>query len=495
MSIEPPEVYPCSPDTPRQWVVETTADANLLADGLLCSGGTFEVEWKGSVSVQRTLYSIDGTVLDVTGAAHAVADGGGITQLFSAFNASLRVSNVHMTNGAGIHGGAMFAAQKSEVTLVGVAFSSNIADYFGGAVYLENSSLALATSSNFTDNSATFGGAVYLGKSSRFLKYVGSGQEYRFIDNSATDGGAFYVLSRSLVDDIWKYYTTSTSSYVSSSEATYLEDSSSYRSVNGSARNLYGSDKYYPRETPFDADVAATIFVNNSALSSGGAVFVDDGSVLSCAGETRFKANNADLGGALFLGYKSNIHAQGTTTFSLNRARSDGGAIASAVADSGEWTSGIEMNGAMSYWNNTCGRNGGAMALFGTLSLSWGWAEADFVGNSADLFGGAIYASVLIYGVRFFGARFTENKAQVKNMAVLYTPLSHACLLVVEACYGRGGNCIFWLVCVYVMNVVFKSAHVLLRAYIRLICRRGKIVGYLQLEICRLRKFIRCFLN
>lgn len=106
VTVEPPEVSPWVTGTSRYWVVKNTADADVLADSILCSGGTFQVQCKWYVSVNRTLYSIEGTVLDVVGSSAAVADGGDTTQLFFALNGSLRVSDLKMSNGAGIHGGA-----------------------------------------------------------------------------------------------------------------------------------------------------------------------------------------------------------------------------------------------------------------------------------------------------------------------------------------------------------------------------------------------------
>lgn len=411
VSIEPPEVSACIPGMPRRWVVETAADAILLAEGVLCSGGIFEVEWRGYVSVGKTIYAINGTVLDVTGVSDAVADGGGTTQLFSIFNGSLNVRDLLLNDGAGVHGGAIIAAERSAVTLAGVAFTYNVATYFGGAVYVDNSFLELESNSIFTGNSATHGGAMYISNNSSLLQRVGGGETCLFLDNSAINGGALYVHGGSSVGNNMSLFTSSSSSKYSGGIEYSTENA--FSSVNGSTGALFTYYSYSTADiTPLDMTFAKTTFVNNTAQSSGGAVYMDEASRVSYAGETTFERNSGEYGGALFVCYETVVDLDGTVLFTQNRAGSDGGAIASAVADSSSLYSHIFVYGTTSFMNNTCGGSGGAMALFGRLGVYWGYST-EFWGNSADLLGGAIYISNVDYGLGFYGVRFTENKAQV----------------------------------------------------------------------------------
>lgn len=240
--VEPENVSPCVAGSPRRWVVETTAEANPSADSMLCSSGAFEVEWRGYVPVNRTFYVIDGTVLDVGGGSDAVADVGGSTQLVSASNGTLRVNDLQMSNGIGIHGGAIAATRRSEVTLTRVNFTSTTADGFGGAINVDYSYLEMSNNSTFTSSSAIYGGAIYLANSSTLVQRIKSGEMYRFEDNDATDGGVLYVTGNSRVAENTRNHSTgTTSSDISSSsgEASFTGSATGYTS------NIYALDFDY----------------------------------------------------------------------------------------------------------------------------------------------------------------------------------------------------------------------------------------------------------
>lgn len=98
---------------------------------------------EGFVSVNKTVYAIDKTVIHVVGGPGAVADGGGTTQLFPAANGVLRVSDLLLSNVSGMYGGAISANQNSEVTLTRVKFTSNTANGFGGGIHVHTSLIEL----------------------------------------------------------------------------------------------------------------------------------------------------------------------------------------------------------------------------------------------------------------------------------------------------------------------------------------------------------------
>ena len=83
--------------------VATTDEARNLATALNCSGrGTFDVLWEGTVIVNETITLTDGSVVTVTGVGSgAIADGGGITQLFTVSNATLYLADIGLENGYG----------------------------------------------------------------------------------------------------------------------------------------------------------------------------------------------------------------------------------------------------------------------------------------------------------------------------------------------------------------------------------------------------------
>ena len=106
VSIDPCSSFVLSID------VATTDEARNLARTLNCSGrGTFDVLWEGTVIVNETIALTDGSVVTVTGVGSgAIADGGGITQLFTVSNATLYLADTGLENGYGPGGDYNVAA-------------------------------------------------------------------------------------------------------------------------------------------------------------------------------------------------------------------------------------------------------------------------------------------------------------------------------------------------------------------------------------------------
>lgn len=90
-----------------------------------------------------------------------------------------------------------------------------------------------------------------------------------------------------------------------------------------------------------------------------------------------------------------------------------GGGIASTAEDSFTRSIGLYFNGSVRFMNNTCGGSGGAMALSGELGFALRDSAPLFLGNSAGVFGGAVFISGATYGHTFDGVLFAENQAQV----------------------------------------------------------------------------------
>lgn len=140
-------------------------------------------------------------------------------------------------------------------------------------------------------------------------------------------------------------------------------------------------------------------------------MYLDDRSTSFWEEKNTFDGNTAENRGALFFGDYAAIIWHGVTLFGKNRPRNDGGAVASAVDVQAR---NISLDGPFRFFNNSCGRNGGAMALFGRIIYTIGDTALEFSGNAAALFGGAIYTSEAASGYTFFNMWFTENRAQVK---------------------------------------------------------------------------------
>lgn len=147
---------PCGAADAREWVVSDSASATALAEAVNCSYGAFNVEWRGSVVVDRAIHIADGTSLRVSGSGSgATIEGGGDTQIFTVVGATLEVSNVHFRHAFAVFGGAI-ASDGSRLSFNNTSFTDNVAVERGGALSLSKGSTVswggLTTFSNNTAN-------------------------------------------------------------------------------------------------------------------------------------------------------------------------------------------------------------------------------------------------------------------------------------------------------------------------------------------------------
>ena len=131
--------------------------------------------------------------------------------------------------------------------------------------------------------------------------------------------------------------------------------------------------------------------------------------------DTRLVGNVAQSGGAIFIYNGSNVSWTGDTKFLSNEARSDGGGIGAPLAEASYSPVGsmLGIHGTAAFINNTCGANGGALALLGGCSVDIGAVDLEFRDNSADVAGGAVFVSSTGFGPTFWNASFVSNAAQV----------------------------------------------------------------------------------
>lgn len=346
------------------WVVDDSASATALAHTSLCSGGHFEVEWRGRVDLNSTFHVLDGTLLHITGFADAVADGMGAVQIFFVHNGSLVLDNMTITNGLSSEGGAIILTAGSELFTNNIAFSSNTGQ-LGGAIYSDISTMELI-STDFEGNSAENGGAIFLQNSTLF----GMGHNTFIHNNVSEDGGALYVMDDSSIR--WNMQTDTLSSIFDHSRVV----------TDGCGE---------------------TTFSNNAAEGSGGAIYADD-STLAWSGIMSLRHNSARYGGALYLNTYVTVENEGITSFASNEAIFDGGAIGAT----GHCV--YLVNGSAAFTNNSCGGNGGAIDLSNIEFFADG--NISFSHNSATSFGGALYASQMDFGPTLNGVAFSGNTAE-----------------------------------------------------------------------------------
>ena len=475
----PSEIIPaCSDHGDQNWIVENAAQARTLAKTTKCSGGSFQVDWRGNVSMYETIYAVDGTVLHIYGThAGAVMSGNLQKRLITVVNASLYLTNVRVEFGLAVVGGAI-AASRSNLTLNQTFFVSNQARGMGGALYVMDESIVSfdGETTIFSNNVAdTSGGAIYVAGGS---VVSWKGQNTSFIDNlsdldggAATirdgsvaswsgavsfsnntcggNGGAVYALGHTKVAwDGPTYFFNNTAGYygggISSIDGSNVSWSAemtldhNFAGAYGGGVLLHGSTLSWNGKTRFydnragvyggamfvynHSDVFGsgdTTYVGNIALA-GGAMLVSDSCTVSWSGETIFSSNTAQnlSGGAVVVQDSSQALWSGKTTFANNSAKQYGGGILvvdnCTVSWSGETI--LASNTAQDY-------DGGAVFVHGNSQALWS-GKTTFANNSAKRFGGGI-AVVYNCTVSWSGETiFASNTAQSSDGGGIYVTIS-----------------------------------------------------------------------
>lgn len=363
------------------------------------------------------------TVINCTFINNAATRGGAL-YLYSDNECSISDSSF-INNSASSYGGAIYA--KSQINIDNCTFSYNNGDC-GGAVYV-NTGNSTITNCNFTDNTARQGAAVY--------SQISNINNCNFIDNIADDsgtdgtrggalylngastisntlfsgnraktnkgyGGAIYVKQNSeIINCEFTNNTAGTSGgavYSYTGASCTLTDCSFTGNEADTAENAYGG--------AFFADEPATlnncIFTENSAVKTGGAIYLakgnsnftdceftgnsagtNAGAIWSKNATTcyltncEFTGNTAGTGGA-FYGNGTLTNCSFTDNHATAENSGDGGAVFSF--DSPNMINCI-------FTGNTATRDGGAI-----LSKQKGTAEdCIFTGNNAGRYGGSIY--------------------------------------------------------------------------------------------------------
>lgn len=330
------------------WVVEDPVQARAMTANISCSGGSFEVYWRGGIVLDSPIHVVNGTVLTVIGTGSSAAIEGNGTRLFTVDNATLHVSNVTLFSGDSSVGGAV-AAAGAILTFDGTSFLNNSAGSDGGALWLSDSTASFSGDTEFVENSARSGsGGAMLVLDGSSVSWTG---DTKFASNAAwADGGAVgsVALSESLPQ----------SSTLSINGSTVFLNNTA--SGNGGALALLGGLSVY-------IGTLNASFVRNFAGTAGGAVYLSQTAIGPTFSDVGFISNYAQVGGAVSVvgsGYARDVATDELfeTTFERcrfvgNGAVTRGGAIASAA--------GADRFIASIFTGNK-GGTGGALRLAGT---------------------------------------------------------------------------------------------------------------------------------
>lgn len=248
-------------------MVEDTDGASQLAGALNCSGGVFDVEWLWPVTVSETIAVGNDTVLTVRGEGDepALVDGANQIRGVVVHGGILHLSNVTVTNALGFTGGAI-DAYFADITLMSCVFVSNNATYEGGAVSAQSSTVRLLGDTRFSTNTAVDGEAICAWHDAsitvdKFALFEGN--------EAGKEEGAIFIYDLS---DI----TINGGEFVGN------------RAAFGGAASLHNYPTMVVR--------GDTVFANNTAIATGGAVYAGNKNLIAIDGNFVWERNSADYG-------------------------------------------------------------------------------------------------------------------------------------------------------------------------------------------------------
>ena len=232
--------------------------------------------------------------------ANQIAAGAG-GAIYAVNGCKISIDNSNFTDCISRRGGAICLLNDSTLNVRGSTFENNSAPMFagdGGAIYADNNCALTIVNSTFNGNKAKFyGGAIFVNDSS--LSIIDSIFESNVADRDqyhSSNGGALYANGSSL--------TVSNSTF------------------NNNSADCVGGAIFI---TDSSLNLEDSTIKNGNVTFYGGAIYATDGSILNVDGST-FEDNDAEGGGALYL-IGSSLNLNGST-FENNKAVDyEGGAI------------------------------------------------------------------------------------------------------------------------------------------------------------------------
>ncbi len=276
-----------------------------------------------------------------------------------------------ITHSGNAHGGAVFVGNQSKLTVSGKnEFKNNVTSNFeyalGGAIYAnEKSTVTIEPGAVFTDNTATHGGALY----NRSSTFVVDGAVFTGNKSTIGHGGAMYT------------YDSGTTTF---KNCTFTGNSVIGNGDNfGGAVAIVTNSKCIMESCVYDGN-----FVDHEGNGYGGAMYIGLKSSLTASGKNVFTNNSAKgtnnaLGGALYANTDCFVSFAEGTTFTNNTA-SHGGALYIAAADA-------VVKGATFEGNSAWKSHGGAMMTYkADITLEGCVFNKNTVTSPGDFYGGAL---------------------------------------------------------------------------------------------------------
>ena len=339
----------------------------------------------------------------------AEENGGGI--IASNRNVKFTGNTIFQSNSAGESGGGIIVTDSSLNFTGNTTFQSNSAEESGGGISASDSSLKFTGKTTFQSNSAeVYGGGIITSDSN--CKFIGNtifqsnSAEVNFTGNTtfkqnsadSNDGGGIFALNSTLNftgnttfrnisakqagGGIWAFYSTLnfTGNTTFRSNLAILGGGIYTRKcildvTENSRGNITGKDRG-------DNNSFTLVFMDNSALIHGGAVYTKD-SILHFEGHNTFSGNSARYYGGGIYSENSTLKFSGNTSFGSNSGQVQGGGIYGLAAS-------IYFSGNNSFTANTAARGGGEY-LVDSFNFLIHNTVITMDSNNATEYGGAVY--------------------------------------------------------------------------------------------------------
>ncbi|MBE6506261.1 MAG: hypothetical protein E7Z73_11135, partial [Methanobrevibacter millerae] len=518
-----------SPTSHNCSVIECTFEDNYVTNLTEGWGGGERFDWTawdGASMYYATEWTSDSskaTTVDVTAEGtifyyttdeqldNALGNGGSIT----IYGANATIVDTNFTGSSARLGGAIYVGSESGHTNINrTVFKSNVASENGGAVYLHASGVHI-DDGNFYDNLAVNGSAIYVGgvgtenkvHESTFegnnatgygggiywIAYEGEIINSSFTRNAAEYGGAIYLNGRSgntnitnttftsnnatknggaiecNASNIGIYNLTFTSNYAGEYGAALCREvgaiyghgtnntfRANHAGISGAALAWMGVENIHIYDYKF---------IDNTAETSGGAIYAAEGSdnciienctfegnyltnmsdkhnggAIDCVADnmtiiwSTFRNNGANTGGAIYVGSGSQLVTVSYSNFVKNYVTANGGAIGlksdnldidhtyfksnTAEGSGGAiYAGGTGKDNIIEYSifeDNTAGDHGGAIDW---LAQAGEFINTNFTRNSA-VYGGGIYLNGVSSNSKLENITFRENRATKNGGAI-----------------------------------------------------------------------------
>ena len=370
-------------------------------------------------------------------------------------------------------GGAIFATQQSNITIVGNRFESNGAE-MGGAIFANMGTNMKILNCTFIDNhAAVTKDSSCSGRGVTKLHSVLQLQDIvrdivqsnsTSLDGRFSMGGAIALSQSMLLIDgcVFDNHTSSTGGAGVLAVQNYSRVSICNSEIFNSHAGRFGGVLTVSDQSHVTVDngtiynssaqqggvvdvssgsylmIRKALLINNTVSGSGGAVVSDQNSCVNIS-LSQFSNNTAISGGAL-LALNSVVYIEGNSTlFSLNKASQLGGVInifQSVLTYYGDCTfkgnqasaggaiyaeeSTLSINGDVTLASNVANTSGGGLYLYHSTLYCTNKSTFSVLGNRANCAGGGIYAAnsfITIYYNRFYRAgSFVHFYSNVAHM-------------------------------------------------------------------------------